>query len=242
MATEWSDGKWRFAAYDNDFSTGIYDGANAADTDNISSIIALSSASEREKNIENYVPIELFRSLMTNDTFRSDLILALCDMRNIYFETVNAKRVLDEMAAPYLELMPDTFQRFGPDWIAYQDSAAYYAGKVKDLTAYLNKRYISIPNLLKKVFDLGSPSKLTISANDASMGTVLLNGRELNLSSSFGGMYYAKTIVTVTAVPADSYKFVGWETKSDLITDTTAQTLEFGVSTPTTIKAIFEKK
>lgn len=242
MATEYSDGKWRMAAYDSDFSTGIYNGADSASYDNISALIAPSSNAEREYNIQNYVPLELFRSLMQSNTFRNDLILALCDMRNIYFETKHAKQLLDEMSVPYRQLMPDTFQRFGPDWIAYGDSSAYFDGKLKDLNSYLNKRFISIPNIMRNAFDLGSPSKLTISTADASMGTVLLNGRKLDLSSSFGGMYFVETEVTLTAVPANGYTFVGWETKSDIITDTTADTLRFSVSAPITLKAIFEKQ
>lgn len=242
MATEWSDGKWRFAAYDNDYSTGVYSGSSSASIDNITSRITPSSESERQENIENYVPIELFRSLLNSDEFRNELILALCDMRNIYFEPQHAVQVLNEMAEPYLQLMPDTFQRFGPDWIAYQDSAAYYSSKVTELSKYMSSRYVSIPNLIRKAFDLNSSSKLTISTDDASMGSIEINGRPVDLSLSFGGMYFAETTVTVTAVPADGYKFVGWETKSDLITDTSSTTLELTVSAPITLKAIFEKK
>lgn len=242
MATEWSDGRWRFAAYDNDFSTGIYDGADSANYDNISSIITPSDNNEREKNIEMYRPIELLRSLLNNETFREELILALCDMRNIFFEPKQATQLLNEMAEPYLELMPDTWERFGPNWIANGDPAGHIAGKIKDLRNFITKRYTAMPNMLRKAFDLSSASKLTISTEDASMGSVLVNGRSVDLSSSFGGMYYAETTVTVTAVPAEGCKFVGWETKSELITDTSAQTLEFEVSTPITIKALFEKK
>lgn len=242
MATEWSDGKWRFAAYDNDFSTGVYDGSGSATTDNISSIIKPSSNKERSNNIEHYVPIELFRSLLANDSFRNDLILALCDMRNIYFEPMHAKQVLEEMAGPYLQLMPDTFKRFGPDWIANQDSAAYYENKIKDLSNYLSQRHLSITTIVSNAFDLESASKLTISTKDATMGSIEINGRPVDLTSKFNGMYFAETMVTVTAVPADGYKFVGWETKSSLITDTGAQTLELSVSAPITLKAVFEKE
>lgn len=240
MATEWSDGKWRMAAYDNDFSTGVYSGSSSAKEDNITSRITPSSESERQKNIENYVPLELFRSLLKNDDFRNELILALCDMRNIYFEPRNAKAVLDEMAEPYLELMPDTFKRFGPDWIAYQDTNAYYESKIMDLSSYMSQRYLSISNIMRKAFDLSSPSKLTVSTEDASMGSIEVNGRPVDLTVSFGGIYFQETMVTVSAVPADGYKFVGWETTSDLITDTTAQTLRLHLSTPVTVKAIFE--
>ena len=241
MATEYSDGRWRFAAYDNDFSTGIYDGSGAATKDNISSIIQPSSASERSNNIENYVPLELFRSLLNNEEFRNELILALCDMRNIYFEPKVAKSVLDEMSGPYIKLMPDTYKRFGPDWIAYGNPASYTEEKIKDLNKYIAGRYLAMPNMLRRVFDLSSPSKLTISTDDASMGSVLVNNRPITLHSDFGGMYFAETTVTVTAIPAEGYKFVGWETTSELITDTSSAILEFDVTAPITIKAIFEK-
>lgn len=242
MATEYSDGKWRFAAYDNDYSTGIYDGPSAASKNNISSMIAQSSASERQKNIEQYAPIELFRSLLQNDEFRSKLILALCDMRNVYFESKHAKEVLNEMSAPYIQLMPDTFKRFGPDWIANQNPSKYFTTEVEELSMYLSSRYIMMPNILERAFDLSSASTLSISTEDAATGTVLLNGRSLDLTSNFSGIYYAETTVTVTAVPADGYIFVGWETNSNLITDTSSQTVEFSVSSPVTLKAIFEKK
>lgn len=241
-ATAYSDGKWRMAAYDSDFSTGIYNGAAAGDIDNISAIITPSSDSERQNNIEHYVPLEMFRSLMKNDSFRHDLILALCDMRNIYFETKHAKQVLDEMAEPYLELMPDTFRRFGPDWIASGDPDTYYSGKIKELNSYLNKRYVSMPTILRKAFELNSPSKLSVSTEDASAGSLMINGRAVSLNDRFDGMYFAETTVTITAVPAEGYRFAGWETKSDLISDTSAQTLTLQLSTPITLKALFEKQ
>ena len=240
-ATPWSDGKWRFAAYDNDFSTGIYNGSSSAGIDNISSVIAPSSDSEREENIKNFVPVELFRSLLNNDSFREELILAICDMRNIYLEPKQAKEVLDEMAPAYLQLMPDTFKRFGPDWIAYQDTTSYYETRIKELSGYLSQRYLSISGILRDAFDLGKASKLSVSTEDATMGSLEVNGRPVSLDFRFDGMYFSETTVTVTAVPAEGYRFAGWDTKSSLIADTTAETLELQLSAPITLKAVFEK-
>ncbi len=242
MATEYSDGKWRFAAYDNDYSTGIYSGSESASTNNISSIIAQSSPSQRQDNIEHYVPIELFRSLLKSDEFRSKLILALCDMRNIYFESKHAKKILNDMAADYIPLMSDTYKRFGPDWIANQDAEKYSTDKIEELSRYMAGRYLMMPKILERAFDLGSASNLSISTEEPAMGTILLNGRVLDLNSKFSGIYYEETTVTVTALPAEGYKFVGWETNSKLIEDSSSATLEFNVSAPVSLKAIFEKK
>ena len=242
-ATAWSDGKWRFAAYDNDFSTGIYSGSGNASYDNISPVIAPSGAKERENNIEHYVPLELFRSLLNNEAFRNELILALCDMRNIYFEPKQATQLLNEMTEPYLKLMPETFHRFGPDWIAnQQDISLYYESKVNDLRNYIAKRYTAMPNLIKNAFGLGPMKKLNLGVNDTSMGTIELNGRTVDLSFAFSGMYFGETTVTLTAVPADGYKFVRWEVTNGELADTASQTVQFTMEAGKTINAVFEKK
>ena len=242
-ATAWSDGKWRFAAYDNDFSTGIYSGSDNASYDNISPVIAPSGAKERENNIEHYVPLELFRSLLNNEAFRNELILALCDMRNIYFEPKQATQLLNEMTEPYLKLMPETFHRFGPDWIAnQQDISLYYESKVNDLRNYIAKRYTAMPNLIKNAFGLGPMKKLNLGVNDTSMGTIELNGRTVDLSFAFSGMYFGETTITLTAVPADGYKFVRWEVTNGELADTASQTVQFTMEAGKTINAVFEKK
>ena len=239
-ATPWSDGKWRMVVYDTDFSTGVYDGAASAGDDNISARLEAASEEEYQQNLEDYAPIEIFRSLLKNETFKKEFLLALCDMRNIYMEPKTAKRVLDEMAVTYQALMPDTFLRFGPDWIA-MNPEGHYSGKLKDLNSFMSKRYVAIPNMVRKIFDLGQATKLSISTNDPAMGTVLVNGRELNLAFDFGGMYFPELTISVTAVPAEGYKFAGWEVKKGNIADTSSETLTFQMEEVTTLQAIFEK-
>jgi len=240
-ATPWSDGKWRVAVYDTDFSTGIYDGPDSASDDNISARVQPASDEEYQQNIADYAPIEIFRSLLQNEGFKEEFLLALCDMRNIYMEPKLAKRVLDEMAVTYQALMPDSFRRFGPDWIAFNPEG-HYASKLKDLSSFMSKRYVAVPNMVRKIFDLGQASKLTLTANDASMGSILVNGRELNLDFEFSGMYYPELTLTVTAVPADGYKFAGWEVKKGDIADPSVETISLNVTGATNLRAIFEKQ
>ncbi len=240
-ATEYSDGKWRFAVYDTDYSTGIYDGANLANTDNLSAAVGPSSAQEREDNISSYRMTELFRSLLENDTFREELILALCDMRNIYFEPKLATQVLNDMAEPYLELMPDTWRRFGPDWIAGGDPGSHINNKITDLRNFIAKRYTAMPNLIKAAFDLGPMRKLSLGINDLNMGTVLVNNRQPDYSFAWSGMYFGETTVTLTAVPAEGYRFVRWEVTSGSLADTSSETIQFNMTEALTVNAVFEK-
>ena len=240
MATEYSDGRWRFASYDNDFSTGIYSGADSAGFDNLSSAVVQSTKSEREDNIKRYRPVELLRSLLNNDSFREEFILALCDMRNIYYEPKLSTKVLNEMAEPYLSLMPDTWKRFGPDWVAGGDPAGHIDNKITDLRNFMVKRYTAMPNMIKKAFDLGPAKKLSLGINDASMGTILVNGRQPDFSFAFSGMYFEETTVTLTAVPAEGYKFVRWDVTSGELADTSSETIRFNMSSGMTINAVFE--
>ena len=239
-ATAYSDEKWRFAVYDTDFSTGIYNGPESYSTDNISPVIAPSSEEDRENNLANHVPIELFRSLLNSDEFQSELILALCDMRNIYFEPNRASRLLNEMLETYQLLVPDTLKRFGPDWIANQDTAAYYEGKVTDLRIYINKRYNAFPNIIKNAFGLSSMKKLNVSINDTGMGTVQINGRTVDFTLAFTGMYFPENTVTLTAIPSEGYKFVRWEVTSGELSDTTSQTIRFSMESGINVTAVFE--
>jgi len=240
-ATEWSDGKWRMAVYDTDFSTGIYDGPDSANTDNISARLEAASDEEYTQNIEDFAPIEIFRSLYKNATFQHDFILALCDMRNIYLEPKLAKRTLDAMTPEYKALLPDSWRRFGPDWIA-MNPEGHYEGKLKDLSSFISKRYVAMPNMIKKIFDLSSASKLSLNTNDKTMGSVLLNGRKLNLDFDFSGMYYPELTLTVTAVPADGYKFVGWKVKKGEVSDPSSATITITMESAMTLQAVFEQK
>ncbi|MBO5352800.1 MAG: CotH kinase family protein [Lachnospiraceae bacterium] len=239
-ATAVADGKWRMAAYDTDYSTGIYSGAASAGTDNITARITASSSEERQANIEHYVPLELFRSLLNNDQFREELIVALCDMRNIHFEASRANAALDAMAETYLPLMPDTFKRFGPDWIVNQNTREYFSGKLDDLGKYLTKRYVSMPTILRQAFGLGQTVKLTVSSSDPALGTVRLNQSILDLTSSYNGVYFPDLGLTLTAIPAEGCRFAGWETDSGILTDPSAASIHFELEKNTSITAVFE--
>ena len=184
---------------------------------------------------------ELFRSLLNNETFRNELILALCDMRNIYFEPKHATQILNKMAEPYLQLMPDTWLRFGPDWVAYGNPAGHIDSKIKDLRNFIAKRYTSMPSILKNAFALSPMKKLNLGINDLDMGTIQVNGRQPDFSFAFSGMYFPETTVTLTAVPAEGYKFVRWDVTNGELADTTSETIQFHMESGMTINAIFEK-
>ena len=118
----------------------------------------------------------------------------------------------------------------------------HFETKLNDLQNFVTKRYSTMPSMIKNAFGLGPMKKLNLSVNDQSMGTILVNGRQPDLSLGFSGLYFEEVTVTLTAVPAEGYKFVGWEVKSGELSDTTSETIRINLSSGLTAGAIFEKQ
>lgn len=107
---------------------------------------------------------------------------------------------------------------------------------------YLNGRYLGFPSLLRKVFDLGSMHQLTLNVSDSSLGTVQVNHAFPDFNSAYAGKYFPENTITLTALPNEGSRFVGWETESGLISDKTAATISFPMTEAVKITAVFEKE
>ena len=233
-----ADGKWRMIVYDTDYSSGIYSGGGNFRYDNISEFLTYDSKND---DADEIVPAKMFASLYKNPDFKRQLVNTLCDMRNIDFRSSRVISVAGEMYETYSKLVPDTFSRFGPDWVAWQDTKQYYEQKYVELLTFFDGRYDSFPLLMKKAFGLSDPATVEISSSDASMGDIYINGTKLDLSdSSFKGNYFSDYTVTVTAVPSEGHIFSGWDAIGCGISDVSAETAEITLSGDCSITALFE--
>ncbi|MBO5501628.1 MAG: hypothetical protein J6A48_06345, partial [Clostridia bacterium] len=149
-----------------------------------------------------------------------------------------------EMRAEYEPYMPETFRRFGPNWIASWDPARYYGEKLDEINVFFGTRYKNFPYLMKKVLRLSEPWDLTVFSSDTTKGTVLLNGRPLDefltRQQGFIGMYFPETPVTLTAVPADGAIFAGWQVDGCVPEDASAATIQLTLTEATSVTALFE--
>ncbi len=237
-ANPYADGKWRFLSYDVDFSSGVYDAGKTHTEDNITPVL-LDEVVYEDKHTG-----ALIRNLWKNPDFRRELLTALCDCRNIYFEANRFALIFGEMRAQYEPYMPETFRRFGPAWIATWDPAGYYASKLDEISVFFGGRYESFPWLMKKVFTLSTPYELTVLTSDPAKGVILCNGRPLDeflaRPQGFTAMYFPETPVSLTAVPAEGAAFAGWQGEGTLPEDASAATITLTLSEATALTAIFE--
>lgn len=230
----YADGKWRMMLYDTDYSSGIYDDGKNANVDNITPILTNASYQWRH-------PAKLLVSLIQNDDFMSELLNAMADVRNLYFQKDRAAGLLDEMTDWYLPYVPDTFLRFGPQWVNWNPER-HFKGELEQIGVFFEGRYSRFPDIVKKAFDLKSPVTITFKASGKDMGTIYVNGRDIPVDSGTKLKYFQEAPITVTAVPAEGATFVRWEASSSygMIEDPSAETTTFSFTRTVSLTAVFE--
>ncbi len=240
----YADGKWRMMVYDNDYSSGIYNDGNNYTVDNIAK--ALQKAAEAEpitvdeetgEEVRNVAA--MIHALYQNPNFKEDLVIAMCNMRNVYFEKERAMALMKEMSDVYKKLVPPTFERFGPDWLSW-DTEKYYYDELYQFETFMDKRYLVFPGLMQGAMDLSKFANVTISSSDAAKGTVSINETVLDLSKEFTGRYFPDYTLTVTAEPVDGASFKCWECTGAEVSDPNAPVAEITFTGDFTLKAVFE--
>lgn len=240
----YADGKWRMMVYDNDYSSGIYNDGNNYTVDNISK--ALQKAAEAEpitvdeetgEEMRNVAAI--IHSLYQNPTFKEDLVTAMCNMRNVYFEKEKAMELMKEMSDVYKKLVPPTFDRFGPDWLTW-DTEKYYYDELYQFETFIDKRYLVFNGIMQDAMDLSKFANVTISSSDSSKGMVSIDETVLDLSKEFTGRYFPDYTLTVTAEPSEGASFKCWECTGAEISDPNSPIADITFTGDFTLKAVFE--
>lgn len=231
-AHAYADGKWRMMLYDTDFSSDIYgDGSNYA-ADSITPVLT-------GTEYHGWHPALLFTSLIQNEDFQREFILACCDVRNIYFSQKRTSAMLKEMTADYLPYVPMTMQRFGPQWVNWNPQR-HFQGELEQLGKFFEGRNNRFPDIVKKVFELGNAINITVKVKGD--GEVYLNGRNVPVPHNSRVKYFAAYGLTATAVPAEGATFTGWTVSHESVTlsDPDALTTEVSFSRVFTLTANFE--
>lgn len=243
--TPWSDGKWRFLIYDNEYSSGIYDGGSGSDVDTISGNLKRMEEGTIESHSE-YPIVHIFNALYQNEQFRNELILTLCDLRNYNFSPENFKKVFDEISPRYRKLAGDSFWRYGPDWVVkWNNPDDYYGQKLEEVKTYFNGRYQAFPNLMQSAFNLGKPVTVTIKVSDANLGDVKLNQTNLDFSGlldqTFSGEYFKGCSITLEALPKEGCEFVEWKVSGGTILEKQGSKISILLNEKCTIEVIYQR-
>ncbi len=143
--------------------------------------------------------------------FRNMFINYYCDAMNSYLSPTTTVGKLDSVESDFAPYMPEHIARW-----TYPETTEEWNADVNGVRAFLNNRPASIITQLTNKFNLNSgTANLTLSINQSSFGSVLLNSLELGNNESsiptpFTGEYFQDIPVTIKAIPNPGYIFSGW--------------------------------
>ena len=206
--TSFGDGRWRFMIYDMDCIEWV--NWSYYDAEEKAAINSFIQEMQFTKmSIDEH---KIYASCKKNDEFSKQFVLSFMDMANVNFDIENVKT---------------TFER----WDNELD---------EDLQSFFEHRFDYIVPYMAKEFALtGTLENLILKVNDVNGGIIKLNTTVPDVSEGrWTGKYYTDYPVTVTAVPAEGYEFVGWSGSVDSDSATIeAEVIAGGI----TLEAIFEK-
>lgn len=230
-ASVYEDGRWRWGVYDTDESTGIYEEGM--------STYASDPFSEESHWFGSPLTTPLMSNLIGNETFRRQFALTFMDMANKNFSYGDVHDKLYEMAAVYVAPMEKSYHRFNggvytsdtfwenigvidtfyekrPDYVVPDFAEALgLSGKTGEVilqaVAMTDASEMTIMSETTSV----SESRSGLSGQTAASGqggTIRLNTITPDLKDGeWRGSYFTDFPVTATAVPAEGYRFVGWQ-------------------------------
>ena len=153
----------------------------------------------------------LYSSAKNSEKFCKQFVISFMDMANVNFSIENVKNTLAQWDCEI-----DQFGDF-----------------------FVNRFDYIVPYMAEEFGLTGTLEEVNLKINDVEGGSIQLNTTSPDLSDgSWTGKYYTDYPVTVTAIPAEGYQFVGWSGRvtSDSVT-IEAEVTAGGI----TLEAVFEK-
>lgn len=221
------DGKWRFMIIDTDF--GFFD---------------------PQYNTMNYATRDLragsylFRSFLQNDHFKKQFINTFADHLNTTFREEVVIYQIDFFEELYSPEVNDHINRWGNMGGTFEA----WLANVQSLRDFANLRPSFQRSHIIEYFNLPGSFELNI-LTDSSRGYVSVNSIDI-LNDSVGisdpgnwtGIYFQNVPITISAIPNEGYKFVGWEGLDNFMLETELPQITINSNEDMNIIAIFEEK
>ncbi|RYD48588.1 MAG: hypothetical protein EOP85_03260, partial [Verrucomicrobiaceae bacterium] len=222
-----ADGRWRWILFDTDFG---YNFNGGPDTNTLAHAV-------RNAGGQDWSTVKL-RRLLANTDFRNRFVNAFADHMATSFRPSRVNAVADQMSA---EISP-YYNEHRARW------RNLYNTSVTPLKDFGTARPGYMRSHLLSQFGLSGTQNITVNTPDPSRGSVqvndiVINGNTPGLTNPaqpypWTGMYFIGVPVTVTARPAEGFRFVGWQEFPSVTTPEI--TLHPGATPQAT--AIFEPK
>lgn len=209
-------GRWRWFLYDTDFGLGAYHADPANDT------LAVALAPDGAGWPNPPEATEPFRLLMGSAQFRQIFASRYADLLNTAFDPSSTLPLREAMADRIADQIPRQEDRWG-NWVGPSDvnkmDPKAYGDELELLDEWLELRPAYARQHVVENLGLAGTWELSLDAQPAGGGTFTLTA--VTVGDGFTGTYFQGIPVTVTAVPAPGYTFVGWTGVDGAPTDAT---------------------
>lgn len=219
--TPYGDGKWRFMLYDLDEC--IFPDSN--------------TWKGREDWMEEH-PLMMepaILSLLNNEDFCRQFCISFMDIANTTFSYERMHSMLEKWSRRYeVQIIKDHQRFYDPLY-----NSQTFRQEISDIDAFFHDRPSFALESLAKTFHLqGELTRISVSSNIPSGGTLTINTVPLEKCSTWEGYYYSDFPVTLTAQPDEGYHFVAWQGGVSGTNASIQVSLEHG---DVFVQAVFEK-
>ena len=194
------DGRWRWLVYDLDSSYGLF--YKSYEEDSMAAATAMGS--DKWYNTDEFTV--MLRALLTNEEFRTKFITRFADLLNTAYGGQTALARLNAMLTMYLPYVPKHLER----WNLHKGDMSLYLEEINRMREYAVNRPEAVRKHIMDYFELSDVHELQVSITGK--GAISLNTLSLDAQHlPFSGYYYVGIPVMLTAIPAEGFRFTGWE-------------------------------
>ena len=204
------DGKWRCGSFDFDYSVGLtyqsFGGVEGYQYDSFKKM-------DGEKK---EMPTSIFVGLLKNQEFKQMFANKFCSYAYSVFEPSKMQAELDDEESIYIDYMTMTAWRWnsGRPKSEYNtflsEQKRYYHNEMDKMRTFFNRRAEYAVEDMQNYLGI-SKNDVTVTVTRKGIGSLSVDSKEAAFSgNAWTGTFEKGANVTLTAKPAEGYKFEGW--------------------------------
>lgn len=192
-----NNGKWRWILYDTDFGLNLF---NPFGHFNNTLAFALEPNGPEWPNPP--WSTELFRGLVSNESFRIKLVNRFADFMNSRYTTENIRNIVSQKT----EELEDEMIRHYARWNA---NIGEWYNQINRINQFADLRPAQMKNHIRNQFNLPDVHRITINNSENEKGYVIISTLTIN-DELWSGEYFENNPYSISAIANPGYRFSHW--------------------------------
>lgn len=227
------DGRWRWMLYDTDHGFGFAGGLEAYTHNTLAHATGIDGQTDWTN--PEWATVML-RKLLENNDFRIRFINTFADQLNTAFHPDRVKREIAAMEAVLKPELAEHRLRWGYGGVGHDVLRTFAEERPQHVREHLME-YFGLEGLTELTLNL-KPDRGTVRVNRIDLADETPgfgDGIQINAATiSWRGTYFTGVPVILTAIPAEGYRFTGWDglAAADTVEQLDAHTIRLTLNDP----------